>query len=113
MAQAAIDEGLALDAVPLGQDPFAASEKDVSGSEVAEALMGSDMVVVIHEGRDRRFQLARQVGVFEQDAVLERLVPTLDLALGLGMTRRPADVGHAPGTKPVSQVTGDVARPDK
>ena len=109
VAQAAIDEGLALDAVALGQDPFAASEIDVSGSEVAEALMGSDVVVVVHEGRDPRFQLAGRVGVFEQDAVLERLVPTLDLALRLRMARCTADLGHAPGTEPVSQVAGDVA----
>ena len=41
MAQAAIHQGLALDAFPLGQDPFAASEVDVGGREVAEALVSS------------------------------------------------------------------------
>ena len=85
MAQAAIHQGLALDAFPLGQDPFAASEVDVSGREVAQALMGSGMVVVFDEVGNLRLQLAGQVGVFEQDAVLERLMPTLDLALGLGV----------------------------
>ena len=46
MAQAAIHQGLAFDAFPLGQDPFAASEVDVSGRQVAQALMGSGMIVV-------------------------------------------------------------------
>ena len=43
VAQAAIHQGLALDAFPLAQDPFAASEVDFSGREVAQALMGSGM----------------------------------------------------------------------
>ena len=111
MAQAAIHQGLALDAFPLGQDPFAASEVDVSGREVAQALMGSGMVVVFDEVANLRLQLAGQVGVFEQDAVLERLMPTLDLALRLRMAWRTADVGHASAGEPVGQVAGDVARP--
>ena len=92
VAQAAIHQGLALDAFPLGQDSFAASEVDVSGREVAQALMGSGMVVVFDEVGNLRLQLAGQVGVFEQDAVLERLMPTLDLALRLRMAWRTADV---------------------
>ena len=111
MAQAAIHQGLALDAFPLGQDPFAASEVDVGGREVAEALMGSGMVVVFDEAGNRRLQLAGQVRVFEQDAVFECLMPTLDLALRLRMAWRMADVGHTPNAEPVSQVAGDVARP--
>jgi hypothetical protein len=34
------------------------------------------------------FEIARQVIVFEQDAVLERLMPALDLALGHRIIRR-------------------------
>jgi hypothetical protein len=41
------------------------------------------MVVVRHEGGDLTFEIAGQVVVLEQDAVLERLTPALDLALGL------------------------------
>ena len=111
VAQASFHEGLALDAVPLDQDPFAASEVDVSGRDVAQAFMGSGMVVVFNEGFDPRLQLAGQVGVFEQDAILERLVSALDLALRLRMVWRTADVGHAPAAEPVGQVAGDVARP--
>jgi len=73
--------------------------------------MGSGMVVVFNEGFDPRLQLTGQVGVFEQDVVLERLVSALDLALRLRMVWRTVEVGHAPAAEPVGQVTGDVARP--
>ena len=106
VAQAAIHEGLALDAFPLGQDPFAASAVDVGGREVAQALMGSGMVVVFDEVGNLRLQLAGQVGVFEQIGS-QASMPTLDLALRLRMAWRTADVGHAPNAEPVSQVTVD------
>ena len=38
--------------------------------------------------------MLRQEVVFEQDSVLERVVPALDLALGLGMAGRSAGVIH-------------------
>jgi hypothetical protein len=47
------------------------------------------VVAVIDEGRDLRLGLAGQVVVLEQDAVLERLVPALDLALSSMMAVAP------------------------
>lgn len=41
------------------------------------------MVVMLNEGFDLAFQVARQEVVFEQDAIFERLVPAFDLALAL------------------------------
>ena len=111
VAQAAIFEGLALDPRPLLQDGLAADEVDVGGSEVAQALVSPSVVVMLDEGGNPRLQFAGQVGVFEQDAVLERLVPALDLALRLRMAGRAADMGHAPAAEPVGQITRDVARP--
>jgi hypothetical protein len=37
-----------------------------------------------HEGGDLAFEIAGQVVVLKQDAVLERLMPALDLALVCG-----------------------------
>ena len=85
VAQAAVHKGLALDPRPVLQDGLAAAEVDVGGGEVAQALVSPNMVVVLDKGGNPRLQLAGQVGVFEQDAVLERLVPALDLALRLRM----------------------------
>ena len=42
---------------------------------------------MIDELFDVGFKIARQVVVFQQDAVLERLMPAFDLALGLRMKR--------------------------
>jgi hypothetical protein len=67
----------------LQQDGLAASEVDVGGCEIAKALVISLMVVVLDERFDFDFEAARQIVVFQQDAVFERLMPTLDFALGL------------------------------
>ena len=63
------------------------------------------------EGLDARLQVAGQVVVLQQDAVLERLVPALDLALRLRMARRAAHVLHPFAGEPVGKLAGDVARP--
>ena len=70
--------------------------------------MIATVIVVVDEVADRLFERAWQVVVFEQDAVLERLVPPLDLALGLRMVGRSADVVHTLFTQPLRQVARDV-----
>ena len=74
---------------------MASSEVDIGRCQVAQALVVALVIVVLDEAIDVGFKVTRQVVVFKQDAVLERLVPTLDLALGLGMAGRSADVVHA------------------
>ena len=66
------------------------------------------IVVVIDEGFDLRFQITRQEIVFQQDPVLQGLVPSLDFALGLGMIRRTAGVLHALVLQPLSQFSRDI-----
>ena len=55
----------------------------VSGCDVTNALMVTPVVVMIDEGADLVFEIAGQIVVLQQDAVLQGLMPTLDLALGL------------------------------
>ena len=88
--QAPMFDGLAFDLLPFDQDGVAAPEVDVGGCEVAEALVVAPMIVMGDEGIDLGFEVAGQIVVFQQDPVLEGLVPTLDLALGLGMVRQMA-----------------------
>jgi hypothetical protein len=52
------------------------------------------------EGGDLAFEIARQVIVLEQDTVLERLMPALDLALGHRMIRRAAGMLHVLAVEP-------------
>ncbi len=49
------------------------------------------VVVVDDEGLDLGFEVSGQVIVFQQDAVFQGLVPTLDLALGLRMVGSASD----------------------
>jgi hypothetical protein len=63
-----------------------------SRREIAQALVIAGMVVMSHEGGDLTFEIAGQVIVLKQDAVLERLMPALDLALGLRVIGGAADV---------------------
>jgi hypothetical protein len=110
MAQAAVSDGQVLDLVPRLEDGLAAVEVDVGGSQVAEALVVATVVVVIDEGGDGGLELAGEEVVFQQDAVLQGLVPALDLALGLGVVRRSADVGDALALEPPGEVASDVGR---
>ncbi len=53
VAQAAIDEGLALDPRPAPADGSPRAEVDVGGSEVAQALVSPSVVVMLDEGGNR------------------------------------------------------------
>jgi len=81
-------ECLLFDPFALFQNGFVSAEVDVGRRDVVEALMDALVIVVIDKGRDLRLDIAGQEVVFEQDAVLEGLMPTLDLALGLRMVWR-------------------------
>ena len=95
MVQAPALDGLSFDPFSFQQDGVASAEVDVGWCQIADGLVVTLVVVVIDEGLDLSLQVAGQIVVLEQDAVLERLVPALDLALRLGMQRRPADMVHA------------------
>ena len=103
MLQAPQFDGLSLDPFSLQQDGLAAAEVDVGGGEIVEALMIAAMIVALDEGSDLGFEIAREEVVLQQDAVLQRLVPALDLALGLRMARRTAGVIDGPILQPVGQ----------
>ena len=108
MAQAAVSDGQFLDRPPGVEDGLAAAEVDVSGGQVAEALVVAAVVVVVDEGSDGGLELAGKEVVFQQDPVLQGLVPALDLALGLGVVRCAADVGDALALEPAREIAGDV-----
>ena len=71
--------------------------------------MVAQMIVVADEVSDLLFEITRQIVVFEQDAVLQGLMPALDLALGLGMHRGTAGVVHTLVAEPFCQFSRDVA----
>ena len=86
---------LLFDPFPLLQDSFVTLEVYDVRCDVVDALVIALMVVVADKGFDLGFKIASQEVVFQQDAVLESLVPVFDLALGLWMIWRPTRVLHA------------------
>ncbi len=69
------------------------------------------MVVMIDKGIDLLPEIAGQIVVFQQDAVLQGLVPSLDLPLSLRVIRSTSNMIHLPVLQPIGQLAGDVAGP--
>ena len=94
MLQAAILDCQFLDHFPFPENVFVTSEVDVCRGDVVQALVIAVVVVVIDEDTDLLLQLAWQVVVFQENAVLHGLVPTFDLALSLRMEWSATNVFH-------------------
>ena len=90
--QVAIGNCLSFDPFLFDQNGLAPPEVDVGGRQVADAFVIAQVIIVGDEGLDLGFEIARQVVVLEQDPVLERLMPALDLSLDYRMIRRAPDV---------------------
>ena len=106
--QAPMFDGLSLDPFALFEDGAGPAEVGVGGRHVAEALVVTLVVVVLDEGLDLGLEVSGQEVVFQQNAVLEGLVPALDLALGLRVHRGAAHVTHLAGLDVFRQFAGDV-----
>ena len=109
MLQAPMFDGLSLDPFTLFDDGWRPAEVGVGGRHVVQALVVTLVVVVLDEGLDLGFKVAGQEVVLEQDAVLQSLVPALDLSLGLRVARCAANVAHLVGFDVFRQFAGDVA----
>ena len=74
--------------------------------------MVSAMIVMLYERADLGFKVFFEEVVFKQDAVFERLMPPLDLALCLRVTRCAVKLFHIalfqPGRQVIRNVTGAV-----
>ena len=111
MHQAAMLDGFTLDALTLQQDGLPPAEIDISRGQVVQALVVAPVVILLDECLNLGLKRARQVVVFQQDAVLHGLVPAFDLALGLGMGGRAADMLDAMLRQPLGKLIRDKARP--
>ncbi len=80
MLQAGAGDGLAFDPFAFEEDALGPSKIDVGGREIVEALVISGVIISLDESGDLPFEISRQIGMLQQDAVLERLTPALDLA---------------------------------
>jgi hypothetical protein len=69
------------------------------------------IAVVIDEGLDLGLEIAGQIVVLQQDPVFQSLVPSFDLAMGLGMIGSATNVLHVSVVEPFGQAAGHIARP--
>ena len=108
MKQAPGFDGRSFDPFSLFQNGFTAPEVDIGWGEVLQALVIASLVVVLNERVDLLAEITGQVVVFQQDAVLQGLVPSLDLTLSLRVIWSAAHMVHLLIFQPLSQFTGDV-----
>lgn len=81
--QASRFERFSFDPFSLFWNGFVTPEVDFGRVDVVDALVAALMIVVVDEVFDLSFEITRQGVVFEQDAVLQGLMPPFDLALGI------------------------------
>ena len=70
MLQAAVLDCVAFDPFSFQQDGLPASEVDVGGREVFQALVIALVIVIFDEPSDACLEISRQVVVLQQDAIL-------------------------------------------
>ena len=97
-------ECLSFDPFALFQNCSVSAEVDVSRYDVVQAFVVSLMAVVIDEG----FEVTLQEIIFQQDTVFQRVMPSLDFALGLQMIGRTTRVLHAFVVQPFRQFARDI-----
>ncbi len=90
------------------EDSFGPTEVDIGGCQIEDALVVSVVVVMIDEFADGLFERSGYIVVFQQDTVLQGLVPSFDLALCLRVVRGTANVIHALIFKSSRQITRDL-----
>ncbi len=109
--QASGFDSLSFNLFSLFQDDLTPSEVDIGRGQIIDALVIAVVVVVIHEGFNAGLKISGEEVVFQQDAVLQGLALSFNLALSLGMIRCTPDMAHALALQPISQITRAIAGP--
>ena len=102
-------DGLSFDPFSLLDDGFRSAEVGVGRRHIAQAFVVTLVVIVFDERFDLDLEIAGQEVIFQQDAVLQGLMPAFDLTLGLRMERSAANVAHALRFNVFRQFSSDVA----
>lgn len=89
---------------------MAVSEVEVGRGEIVEALVISAVIVMLDEGCDLGFEVLLEEVVFQEDAVLQRLVPAFDLALGLRMAGSTMHLGDLVFLQLFTEIGCDITR---
>ncbi len=90
MKKASVLDGLSFYFLALQKTRLPSAEVNVCWRKVLKAIVVSPVAIIVDEVIDLVFEIARKEVVFREGAVLEALVPALDLSLCLWMARRTA-----------------------
>ena len=104
MLQATIFDGYLFDPFPFFQNSLSSTEIDICWCEIAKALVQTPVVVVFDEGCDLLLEFSWKIIVIEKNAVLQRLMPSLDFPLRLRMIRRATDMFDFPVVEPFCEI---------
>ena len=104
MVQAAVLDCVFFDTFSPFLDSCIPSEVDIVGRYITDIFVIALVILILDESCDLVFQMPWQVIVFQQDTVLQGLMPTFNLALGLGMVWRATDMVHALVFQPLGQI---------
>jgi hypothetical protein len=98
-------DSLSLDPFSLVQDGLSPSGVDIGRGQIIDGLVIAVVVVVIHEGLNAGLKISGKEVVSQQDTVLQGLVPSFKLALGLEVIMCTPDMAHALVLQPIRPVT--------
>ena len=107
--QAPIFDGLSFDPFALFDDCFGSAEVGIGRCHVVQALVIALVVLMLDERFDLALEVAGQKVVFQQDAVLQGLVPAFDLTLRLRVERCATQMAHPLSFDIVGQFARDTA----
>ena len=108
MLQAAVPDCLLLDPFSSQEDFLSPSEVDVSRSEIAQTLVVPVVIVMLNEVANLGFQVFPEEVVFQQNPVLQGLMPTLDFSLCLRVAWSAMDLLHSLVIQPFAQIFGNI-----
>jgi hypothetical protein len=99
-------------AVALSEDFLVPTVEFVFGRDVTDGAVQADQIVIGHVLGDEAACLLQRQRHFDADALaFESFVPAFFFAVGLGIVRRGAHVGHAGEADELFEILGDKLRP--
>ncbi len=81
MLQSPVLDSPPFDSFSSSEDGFRTAKVHIRRRQVPQALVVAPVIVIVDKSVDVHFEIARQVVMLQQNAILERLMPTLNLAL--------------------------------
>lgn len=103
MLQETILECAFHDPFPAFKNGLTAPEAGIRRGEIVRALVQLSKILIVNEGVDWLLQFAPLIAIVRQNSVLHRVIPALDLPLGLGMM----DVPGFSVIQPLNQIGRD------